>query len=99
MSYKIRFYSRAEKDYLDAFDWYQSCLEGLGERFEESVEKRIKDILNTPLIYPNKSFDCRECKIGDFPYLIVYKVDVRLELVTIVSIYHTSRHPKRKYRK
>ncbi|MBD0279158.1 MAG: type II toxin-antitoxin system RelE/ParE family toxin [Flavisolibacter sp.] len=34
-----------------------------------------------------------------FPYLIIYRIHKRKKVIAIVSIFHTRRHPKNKYRK
>ncbi|WP_018629652.1 hypothetical protein [Niabella aurantiaca] len=33
-----------------------------------------------------------------FPYLLIYKIARRKKIVTIVSIFHTSRDPGKKYK-
>ena len=99
MEYDLKFHPKAEIEYLEAFEWYEEQLEKLGDRFESSVERKIQSIVRNPLFYPNKKRDYRECKIDDFPYLIVYKVYPRKHLIIIFSIFHTSRRPGKKYRK
>lgn len=97
MAYIIKYYPKAEIEYIEAFNWYQTQLEGLGDRFESCIEKRMIDIVNNPLIHPNKRYNCRECYIEDFPYVIIYKVYPKQETILIISVFHTSRNPKRKY--
>ncbi|MDN5285162.1 MAG: Plasmid stabilization system protein [Mucilaginibacter sp.] len=99
MEYDLRFHPKAEIEYLEAFVWYEEQLDKLGERFESSVERKLQNIISNPLFYPNKKFKCRECKIEDFPYLLVYKVYPERNLIFIVSVFHTSRKPGKKYRK
>ncbi|MGZ3754500.1 MAG: type II toxin-antitoxin system RelE/ParE family toxin [Mucilaginibacter sp.] len=98
MTYTVKFYPKAEVEYLEAFNWYEERLQGLGERFEHCIEKKINAIVKNPLFYPNKKYDCRECKVVDFPYLIIYKIFPNEGVILIVSIFHTSRKPNRKYR-
>jgi hypothetical protein len=61
VSYVIKYYPKAEKEFIKAFQWYNKQLEGLGDRFEFSIEKRLNDILVNPLIHPTKKYDCKEC--------------------------------------
>jgi hypothetical protein len=98
MPYVIKYYPEAEIEYLEAFRWYNEQLEGLGDRFELSIEKRLKDIIVNPLIHPTKKYSCKECVVEDFPFIIVYKIFPKQQIILIVSIFHTSRNPKRKYR-
>ena len=41
----------------------------------------------------------REARVKGFPYLIIYKIYARKKIIFINIIHHTSRHPRRKYRK
>lgn len=98
MAIKVDFYPKAEVEYNDAFNWYEDQLEGLGARFEYSIEKAIHNIINRPLSYPNKKYDCREYVVEGFPYLIIYKLYAETKTLLILSVFHTSRNPKEKYR-
>lgn len=97
MSYTVRYNSKAEIEYYEAFDWYEKRSPGLGDRFEFFVENSIHYIVNNPFIYPDKKYNCRECCVENFPYLIIYKVYPELKIILIVSIFHTSRRPSNKY--
>ena len=99
MDYIVRFHPEAEKEYSEAYRWYEEQLEGLGERFESAIERQINLIGNNPENYPKKKLNCRESKTEIFPYLIVYKFYPHEKLVFVVSVFHTSRKPTKKYRK
>jgi plasmid stabilization system protein ParE len=94
--YDIQFDPKADAEYQEAYAWYEEQLRGLGERFEFSLEQKFSSISSTPLLYPVKKYDIRECKINDFPYLIVYKLYPRKKVILIISIFHTSRNPRKK---
>lgn len=98
MAFKIDFYPKAEVEYNSAFKWYEDRVSGLGVRFEYSVGKAISNIANNPLGYPNKKYDCHEYIVDDFPYLIIYKLYPETKTILILSVFHTSRNPKEKYR-
>lgn len=99
MDYTVIFITKAQTEFLDAAKWYDEQLDGLGDRFEFSVKVKINSIIKNPLIYPNKKSNFRECKIDDFPFLIVYQVVAQKKQIIISSIFHTSRWPGKKYRK
>jgi plasmid stabilization system protein ParE len=99
MSFDISISAKAYKEYYDAYEWYESELPGLGDRFEDSLEKLIAIVAKSPLIFPGKSHGTRECKVDGFPYLIVYKIFSVKKVILIVSIFHTSRNPQKKYKK
>lgn len=99
MGFAIQLSAKAYKEYYKAYEWYEERLPGLGDRFEDALERQIDLIANNPLIYANKKVGTRESNVEDFPYLIVYKIIPDKKLILITSIFHTSRNPKRKYRK
>lgn len=99
MNYTIKFHPEAEREYLEAYQWYEEHQSGLGKRFELAVEKQIKLIADYPEHYAEKKYKCRESKTETFPYLIVYKYYPAKQLIWIISIFHTSRKPSKKNRK
>jgi len=99
MSLTIKFYRKANREYVEAYDWYEEQSEGLGERFENSLLEAVNSIANNPLHYQEKKMSSRECKLHNFPYLVVYRIFPKQNKIYILSIFHTSRNPKRKYRK
>ena len=99
MDYIIKLHPEAEKEYLDAYHWYEEHQTGLGRHFEIAVEKQIKFITDNPEHYAEKKYRCRECKTETFPYLIVYRFYPAKKLIWIISIFHTSRKPSQKNRK
>lgn len=99
MGFIIEFDPKAELEYFDAWIWYESELPGLGDRFGTEVIRLIKIISVAPLAFPSKKVSTREAKIENFPFLIVYKVYPSKNLVYVTSIFHTSRNPRKKYKK
>ncbi|MDP9079850.1 MAG: type II toxin-antitoxin system RelE/ParE family toxin [Bacteroidota bacterium] len=85
---------KAQKELLDAWEWYEDRQPGLGDAFQRELHRKIKFIIANPLHYPQKG-RYREAIIDVFPYLIVFGIDN--SSIIIISIFHMSRHPKRKY--
>ncbi len=85
----------ARIEIADAWDWYEDEQEGLGSRFEDKVEEKIQQIIKNPLHYPVKEAH-REAGVDTFPFLIVYSFNETQNIVSILSVFHTSRNPKRK---
>lgn len=99
MAYQILIHPLAEKEFIDAFLWYEERLSGLGFRFEDRIDEHLKLISKAPLSFPKKKKSHREIKINTFPYLIVYKILVKKKTILVSAFHHTSRNPKTKYRK
>jgi plasmid stabilization system protein ParE len=66
MTRKIFFLDRAVADIKIAYDWYEEQQNGLGKRFEESVQKTVAEIAKFPFAYPDKFKKSRETLIPKF---------------------------------
>ena len=97
MSYISSFSSRAQKEILQAWTWYEDRQAGLGDRFVDEVKKRIYEIEQNPERYPQRKTPYRETGLKIFPYLIVYRVKKKHAIVIIVSVFHAKRNPMKKY--
>ncbi len=97
MNYTFDMLFKARQEIFEAWKWYEEQQDGLGERFEAEVFRKISLITINPLQYPLKK-RTHEVNTNDFPFLIVYRINKSRKLVMIVSVFHTSRHPRKKYR-
>ena len=91
MSLSVYFLEPAEKEFLDAIDFYNNESIGLGFEFAKEIQKSINLIIEYPLIWSKFSKNSRKCKCKRFPYNIIYSV-VNSSII-IVAIMHTSRKP------
>ncbi len=98
MNYTIDLSLKARQELANASKWYDEKLEGLGEEFEREFFRKTDLIQSNPLHYPLKG-KYRETTTDTFPYLIVFKIDQKKNIILIVSVFHTSRHPKKKISK
>ena len=100
MAYPYRSQELAHKEYIEAYGWYEQRQKGLGDRFMDSVEKRLQQISEHPEYYGRKqNSNFREVKVANFPYIIVYEFFKQNRLIHIAAIYHSKRNPGRKYRR
>ncbi len=95
--YKAIFSSRAQKEVAESWNWYEDRQLGLGDRFLKELTECIQGIEQTPNRYPTRFKSYREVPIPVFPFLIIYRISERKKRVRIVSIFHTSRNPKKKH--
>lgn len=56
---------------------------------------KLELIQNNPFHYPIKN-GFHETLVDKFPYLIIYKIIESRNIIYVSSVFHTSRHPKRK---
>lgn len=99
MGYNSILLQRAKKELFEAVAWYDDKQIGLGDRFKNELYKRINAIETHPERYATKSPPYRETRMEVFPYLIIYRIDMPKNIIVITSIFHTSRNPKKKYKK
>jgi len=95
MNYSVDLLFKARQEIFESWVWYEEQQEGLGNRFEDAVFEKISLIAANPLHYPLKK-GTREANTDTFPFLIVYRINKRRKLIMIVSVFHTSRHPRKK---
>ncbi|MVN20685.1 type II toxin-antitoxin system RelE/ParE family toxin [Mucilaginibacter arboris] len=99
MPYKIRTLNKANRELVEALKWYIDQQDDLASKFLEQFEKDAKAISINPESYPLVKKNFRQAPMAKFPYVILYSIQKKEEAVNIVSIFHTSQHPKRKFRK
>ncbi|MEO7292424.1 MAG: type II toxin-antitoxin system RelE/ParE family toxin [Ginsengibacter sp.] len=71
MVYKAILQSRAIKELLEAWMWYEEKQVGLGDRFENEVYKCLEEVEQHPKRYPERKQFFRSKKIKTFPYLLI----------------------------
>lgn len=88
---------RAQKEITQAWSWYEERQQGLGDRFVKEIIARIHKIEQSPDRYPTRHRYYKETPVSVFPFLIIYRINKRKRTVRIVSIFHTSLNPRKKY--
>src|SRR5882757_3940656 len=99
MAYSFIINDEAIEELTEAFLWYEEQQLGLGKEFRTKVNEKLNKVCNNPLHnrISNKKF--HEALTDKFPFLIVYFVDDKNELIVVTAIFHTSRDPKSKFKK
>ena len=99
MSYKLFLAEAAQTEYREAYGWYENQSVGLGSDFESNVDECLNNISTIPEAYSRIGKTFRQANVTKFPYVIVYGIDKKSQRIIVYSIFHTSRKPKKKYRK
>ena len=87
----VRLRPVALEELAQAWGWYESRREGLGDEFRACVDVGIAAIARTPLGCAEVRGDARRKVLRRFPYALIYLVEP--EHVEVVAIFHTSREP------
>lgn len=81
----------ARHELLEAFAWYQSRLQGLGDRFIAAFDAAVDRAVNAPLRYPCVHDEFRQVLLQRFPSSMIYRLDAGSLIV--VACFHHSRRP------
>ena len=99
MAYSFEIRQEAVKEFTDVFVWYEEQQTGLGESFKIKVYNKLNQVCNNPLHYRSHYRNFHESLTDTFPFIIVYTIDEKKGMITVIAIFHTSRNPKKKFRK
>ncbi len=94
MSYQIIYHNDAENDIRNAKKWYKNQKTGLDKKFDLALKETINYIIENPLLFEVKYRNTRIAFTKVFPYGIHYLFDKNDNIISILSVLHTSRHPK-----
>ena len=99
MNYSFELREEATREFADAYVWYEEQQEGLGLLFKRSVDDKLKQICSNPLHYKAAYKRFHQSLTDKFSFLIVYTINEKNKLITVFAIFHTSRNPRKKFRK
>lgn len=89
---KVRFSSSADRELLDAFDWYEQQSAGLGGSLIEEVDRVVHRIAHYPESCPDMGNGIRRALTSRFPYGLWYEIEAGTIIVYAVS--HLHRRPR-----
>ncbi len=91
----------AEEDIAEAYTWYTSRSNELGEGFVKALETCFLDIQDNPLAYPTVYKNFHRYLLQKFPYGIFYLVEEGLledgelgETIVVFACFQAKRDPK-----
>jgi plasmid stabilization system protein ParE len=91
MTYKVIILPAAETDLLQAQEWYESRLHGLGVEFLSSVEAVLRRIARAPYSHALQVLGVRAAMTHRFPYVMYYRIEE--DRVIVFAILHSARDP------
>jgi plasmid stabilization system protein ParE len=93
MIYTLVYNTDAEKEIIDVKKWYKSKQSGLEKQFAKEVKTVIKYIHENPLLFEVKYKSTRIAFTDIFPYGVHYHYNSITNVITILSVLHTSLNP------
>lgn len=94
MRYELEIKEEAVFDMKQAYLYYEEQRIGLGNRFLDTLETYFERIQKYPEHYQIKRKPYREAFVKDFPYLIIYEIE--LNKIIIYAVFNTWRNPNKK---
>jgi toxin ParE1/3/4 len=76
-------------DLLDAFNWYEDQLPGLGIEFERDFRNHVRRLPDDAWLYTVRFADVRRLNLDHFPYGIFYAI--REPEIWLLAVLHGSR--------
>lgn len=98
MSYKFIVLHKALLETKEAYLWYENKTNGLGDKFLNEIKKHKSIIASNPEIFKKTYKDFREVPLKMFPFVLLYALEKSKKEIIILSLFHTSRNPKKKYK-
>jgi plasmid stabilization system protein ParE len=87
----LELHADAEDEYQDAIWWYRERNFPAAEQFVRAVQLGLEKIEESPERWPIYMAGFRKYKIYEFPYSIVYRIE--LSRVLVLAVAHGSRKP------
>jgi plasmid stabilization system protein ParE len=88
----VIFLREANQEFLAAVAYYESRQPGLGQRFEEEVDRAVHWLVHNPQACALRRGLYRRLNLHIFPYYIAYVI--RSSTLWIVAIAHARRRPE-----
>jgi plasmid stabilization system protein ParE len=82
----------ANSDVKNAADYYESCEQGLGERFVHEIRTALHHITQYPEAWPMARCNARRYKVRSFPYLIFYLITGNT--IVVVAVMNSRQNPE-----
>ena len=93
MSLELIIRPEAEAEMIDAFDWYEERVSGLGSEFLLAVDAAFRDMLHNPCQYPFVHKKIRRVLLRRFPYEVFFVTEANR--VVVIAVFHAKRNPRR----
>ena len=85
------FHPEAEKELLEAINYYNECQDELGIDFAKETYKSIHNIILFPKAWTPLSSNTRRCLINRFPYGAIYQITEKE--IYIIAIMQLNKKP------
>ena len=92
VEFPVIFAPRARAELIDAQDWYENEVPGLGRRFRAAVDAVVERMCANPRQFPVIYKSVRRALLRRFPYALMFVLEAD-ESLTVIACFHGSRDP------
>jgi plasmid stabilization system protein ParE len=92
VAYTLSIRKEAEADIAEAYQYYESCREGLGAEFISCIDEAISRIQNNPKQFRAILNAVRRALVRRFTYGVYYTI-IKNEAI-VLAVVHARRNPK-----
>jgi toxin ParE1/3/4 len=89
---RVEFFPAAEQELVEAADYYESKLRGLGLEFVEELERVVAVLEELPSLGERLDPSHRRVPLRRFPYAIILRV--KDEVIYVIAVAHRRRKPR-----
>ena len=89
---RVLFAPEARLEFEDAYAYYETQQEGLGQRLKQDVRKALQRIRQWPLSCPVEAEGIRRLFLTRFPYKLLYPVEA--DHLYVIAFAHQHRAPE-----
>jgi plasmid stabilization system protein ParE len=93
MKFTLVISEKAKKHSQEAYDYYETKQQMLGERFLQTIEHQYEKLKANPQHYSFLSGkkDLRFVSVPHFPFTIIF--EIKKPMVLIIDVHNTHQHP------
>jgi toxin ParE1/3/4 len=90
--YSVIFTQTARSELIEAQDWYDREVTGLGRRFRQAIDPMIERMSQNPRQFPAVFKQVRRALVRHFPYSLFFTLEKDGD-VLVIACFHASREP------
>jgi plasmid stabilization system protein ParE len=87
----VIFTQAARGELIEAQDWYEREVTGLGRRFRQAMDATIRRAGQNPRQFPVVLKNVRRALLRRFPYSLFFVIEE--DVVLVIACFHASRDP------
>ena len=89
--YPVNFTQAARAELIEAQDWYEREVPGLGGRFRQAVDALIQRMGQNPRQFPVAHKIVRRALLRRFPYSLFFVIEA--DALLVIACFHAGRDP------